>query len=242
MSSWNPFPRDPGSLITPEAFRTALNLSCLAFPMDDYVYHFPVTPLKRDKTGNIHVDNTFYSSIKLDIPADKYGHIVVAGSAAISYILEYWARRIGLKKGLPWDWQPNDADLFILGCPKPSRFQMGLVDFVFTTEKTVSELLINFDLPCCRAAVSPSGDVWVSAQCLNALYTGTYNLPAYLKTHDSFNQKVHAMNVGESYMFNRFIDRIRKYTARGFNVNWVETKQILPWVTNRFIYSQMKSN
>lgn len=244
--TWNPFPRQPSSINTPEAFRTALKLTCNAFPCDDTVFHFAVTP---KASHHPHLDpnsnsNPYAKGIKLDIAPEKYNACYVAGSAAVSHVLDIVLCRTLKNLGGPlpsletrYQWKPNDSDLFFLGNSAAHRFQMGVTDFVFVKDKTVEELLLNFDLPCCRAAVNAAGDIWVSAQCLNAIYTGSYNLPAFLRDKGKFERQTRPCVGGESALFNRFHDRIKKYADRGFTVNWVDSNAVPSWVTKRFNYA-----
>jgi len=140
----------------------------------------------------------------------------------------------------------NDIDIFFLGSEIPHRMYMGTTDIVHTKCKTVEDLLLNFDLPCCRAAFNSRHDFWISAQCLYSLLTGTYPVPTYVQNKDKFIDllKVHRngdpMHVNEESLFERIQSRIAKYEERGFKVNWIETNEVLPWIKNRFHYGSWK--
>jgi hypothetical protein len=123
---------------------------------------------------------------------------------------------------------------------------MDKVDIVFSTEKTIQDLLLNkFDLPCVRVAIDCDENYIVSAQFIASLFTGTYYLPAILKSMGKY-VSVHLKdyikknfpsvcdqiilnaskmdNGGEAYKSNaidfkylKLSNRIEKYSNRGFN-------------------------
>ena len=115
-------------------------------------------------------------------------------------------------------------------------------------EKTVEELLLNFDLGCCRAAFDTHLNIWVSIQCLSSIFIHKYPMPKYMKDENDFvstlknfrdpNKEIHG---AEKMMYQRFLQRIQKYSDRGFGVKWIKTVQILPWIKNRFHYAEWKN-
>src|SRR5205807_9887689 len=95
----------------------------------------------------------------------------------------------------------------------PHRMVLNNLDIVHTKAKTVEELLLNFDLPCCRAGFNSKNDYWVSAQCLYALLTGRYYLPSYLKDYSAFSNLMNKyrgddpMKMSEKALYDRMGER-----------------------------------
>lgn len=206
-----------------------------AHPCEDYIYYFPNLKTVKEDCVKINI----YELLKEN---PKNENIVVAGSAALWYLqhrIFYTAKRIV--------WEASDTDIFFLNSVQNSRFSLGPTDLVMAKEKNVEELLLNFDLGCCRVAFDFQLNFWVSAQCLNAIFTHKYPMPNYLKEKIVFNKTLNLhrekdlTHVAEDMLYNRFIERIRKYSNRGFGAKWVETKNILPWVKNRFHYAEWKT-
>lgn len=141
---------------------------------------------------------------------------------------------------------PTDLDMFFLNSPIPNRMVLPGIDLVHTKAKSVEELLLNFDLPCCRAAFNSKNDYWISAQCLCALFTGIYPMPAYVKDEAAFTALLtkyrngDPMELSEKNLFNRMLERIKKYEKRGFNPTWISTETVLAWIQNRFHYGELK--
>ena len=141
------------------------------------------------------------------------------------------------------DFTPNDTDIFVIDSGLNNRLITPTVDIVYTVAKSVDELLLNFDLPCCRAAYS-AGGYWVSAQCLKSLLYGYYHLPMYTKDTESMKKlfQIHRngdpMKVSEEALHKKLFDRIKKYEDRGFEVIFYETDYLLPWIPNRFHYGE----
>ena len=178
---------------------------------------------------------------------------VIAGSAAVSQVLE--------KLGIPMDWKANDTDLFLLNSGKHARGLKAGVDLVETPVATVGELLLKFDLPCCRAAIDAvSGEMWISAQCIIAIHTGRYNLPSYVRDLREFSNVVHhsimlerarmlggtSINLDQAFidgkhvhkfLWTRTQERIVKYASRGFEPNFIETSQLVVGLVHRFHYA-----
>lgn len=70
----------------------------------------------------------------------------VAGSSALSKVLESFCSTTHQK------WTAGDADILFLEQELNNRLPVGNVDIVQCKEKTVEDLLLNFDLPICRVA------------------------------------------------------------------------------------------
>lgn len=216
-----------------------------ANPVDDHVFHIPF-PDNKKLYGN---DNKCLSSLQALSNKDAY----IAGSSALFW---YVCQTNTACRG---KWKPTDSDLFFLNQEYNNRIQIGNLDIVQCKEKTVAELLINFDLPVCRAALGLNYNFWISAQCVAAVYKKKQNCPAYLKDNLSFKRvlevaKEVVKKAGDSdrahrddvyhmiflheQLYKRFAERVKKYQDRGFGINWIETNKIIPWVTNRFHYGE----
>lgn len=136
----------------------------------------------------------------------------------------------------------SDTDIFFLNSKRNLRTNLGTVDLVHSTDTCVEELLLNFDLPCCRAAFNNINEYWVSSQCLYALFTGTYPLPSYVfNVNDFVNillnyRKDDHSKYDEVFLQDRYVKRMQKYALRGFSPIKYDTKTILPWIINRNHY------
>lgn len=208
----------------------------------DVVYHFAVGP--KYEVGNFGKPK---ENAKLD-PG-----FYIAGSAALPLFIDKYAEinRV-IRKDMAF--QPNDTDIFILNSPIKHRSTTGYksgIDLVFTKDKTIEDLLLNFDLPCCRVATNGLGGFWVSIQCMAAIMTGVYYLPNYLKDYNKFKALIakypghalqgltnNAIDHQARYLFDRLINRLIKYSTRGFNYTLYETETVLPWIIHRLDYSE----
>lgn len=236
-------------------------------PMEDHIYYFPQVHYEREQTGfGPAKDNSWWN-------CQPYGNIkhhegvppcVIAGSAALHNIwlgLE-WHQAIHSSQVQPCPhcnqhtqkspekiqkpiWKPTDTDIFFLNAKKAHRSCIGSADFVYAPEKTVEELLLNFDLPCCRVAINPARDIWVSGQCLAAIFSKKYYLPAYVQKRDTFFKALNGARLptpvceyAEFSQHDRIVHRVEKYTLRGLAPVWVETAEILPWIKYRFHYAE----
>lgn len=138
---------------------------------------------------------------------------VVAGSSALAH----------LTKLLLGDctWQANDNDVFILGAKGNSRSKFETVDVIHREAKSVAELLLSFDLPCCRVAYS-NDEIFVSEQALFGIFFKKYFLldiyseKTLLK---AFNEKVdtNSKNYADfvKLIIRKVEARIEKYRIRG---------------------------
>ena len=209
--------------------------ACENNPIDDHVYHF-VNP------GG---DDALHKQVPLT-------NMVFAGSSALNQLIHMWTQPdkvihlpLSARETMR-EWRPSDVDTFFLGMPCQFRQKLAFTDLVHVKEKTPEELLMHFDLPCCRVAINTRYDIWVSAHALYAVMTGKYYLPLYLKTKESFSSLLaqHKANPvlhdAESYLYERFTGRVDKYKKRGFTPEWVVTRELVPWVKERFVYAEWK--
>lgn len=160
--------------------------------------------------------------------------ICIAGSSVLKYICQVLLMR--------YHWNSNDNDIFILGCRKAGRNLFGkMLDVVYVKEKTPEELLLNFDLPICRAAMDFKRNFYISIQCLNAILTGKYFLPNYMKSPKTATKMMmihyprNKSNLEEfsslrenliSLLCDRFFRRVEKYTGRGFSPIYRHTDEV----------------
>lgn len=204
----------------------------MAHPVDDYVIRLPL-PYGAPPT---------LQSLKPLGNIDAY----VAGSNALHRYLTHMNETGQLK------WKASDADIFFLNQVVNNRLPVDSIDIVQCKEKTVEELLINFDLPICRVAYNFAYDFWISAQCVAAIHTRKQNCPSYLRDKITFTRLLQlakssdgvkrddvATNATKNGMlYSRFVDRVTKYQNRGYGINWIDTNKIIPWVINRFHYAE----
>lgn len=176
------------------------------------------------------------------LPTVEVNGWVVAGSAALYSF-------ITANKLMPRDqtnaWkEETDTDIFILNSKENHRRKMGKTDFVHSKETTVADLLLNFDLPCCRIATNTRYEYWISAQCLASILTGQYSIPSYVTDCDNFKLILQKNGLGspnpaiENFLHERLRDRIAKYSRRGFVPTYTTSSEVLPWMRNRFHYAQ----
>lgn len=212
--------------------REQLRKWCQENPLDDHVYYFEHTVYEFNPSLINSTRNAVWR-----------GDWIIAGSAALHKVVTYVMIAINDRKVQKLE-EPNDTDVFLLASTGPHRAQIGKADIVHATEKTVDELLLNFDLPCCRAATNSHFDYWISAQCLNSIITGTYYIPRYCFNLGAFTEKLKKhrdcsmLRNGEPTLFGRLQDRINKYQKRGFNPVWIDTEKVLPWIKQRFHYCE----
>lgn len=204
----------------------------------DFVYKFTLPPQQDyTKTSGEYRWCSGQGLWCLDhLPTDTGKGIYVAGSAALSQLLSY------VKSYRGSNWKANDCDIFYVGCPVASRMPLGNVDMVFCKEKTIEEVLINFDLPCCRVAYDFKYNFYVSAQALACAFNGKMYLPKYLEMPVSFKRMLDSYSYNntwgsyKSFLVNRFYERVQKYQSRGISTHYVQSDYILPWIINRFSY------
>ncbi len=194
-------------------------------PMKDHIYYFP----NNVKGHSFTNDLTVFDLLRTNPDTNA----VIAGSAALWYLQDIFDSCIKTT------WKASDTDIFFLGSVQNNRLSIGVTDFVMSKEQTPEELLMNFDLGCCRVACDFKLNFWVSIQCLNAIFYHNFPMPLYLKDKNSFrniletyrNDETNTHDIyhdGESFMYDRFSERIKKYSNRGFDVEWINTNYILP--------------
>ncbi len=200
-------------------------------PQIDFVYRFDL-PEYRLMQGQ---------ECLLALPVDTGKGLFVGGSTALHYITCY------LKGENNVNWKSTDVDLFFLNCVVNSRMEgaPGALDFVFCKEKTIEDVLLNFDLPCCRVGFDMKYNFYISAQALVSIFTGKMYLPSFFSTPHDFTQKLAEYKDLESgwhhqsvtkMIVNRFYERVKKYQSRGFKTVYTNLDYMLPWVQNRFTY------
>jgi hypothetical protein len=192
----------------------------------DKIYRFEL--IFADPQGQQDTATFFVHNVAKEIPEPS---LVVAGSAALYELMKR------LKK--PLLWRNNDVDLFILNSEREARELVTPVDLVYRTVQTVAELLLGFDLPCCRVACHED-EFFVSEQAFFAIFFGRYCLPSLyeVKSLTALLEKDPKMkdnylepeNIARTLV--RGIEaRIKKYQARGFKVDWLdfeEDRRMLP--------------
>ena len=218
---------------------------CSKNPYEDYIYEFIYVVEKINETN-----------IKSSIENAECKDWCVAGSSALFQFIKVYQQHFQVKFNDFKD--PNDTDIFFLNSKGPHRRQVGKTDIVHSTEKTVQELLMNFDLPCCRVATNSHFDTWISIQCLNSILTGTYYLPEYCRSTTQFMKLLNkhrkpkeAMGIStveninqnrmapqEALLYGRLGERISKYRTRGFSPIYRTTNYVMPWIKQRFSYSE----
>ena len=139
---------------------------------------------------------------------------------------------------------PGDTDIFFLNSGKVDRVKLGNVDLVYTTYKKIDDVLLSFDLPCCRVSTDNSGNFWISAQCLVAIFDGTVIMPEYVKDKKKLF-KMYQDHAGSGCgWINNHIDkleaRINKYQSRGFVFNYISTDKPMNFIVRCNIYNQGK--
>ena len=128
----------------------------------------------------------------------------------------------------------NDTDIFHLDSKLDTCFKFKdlKVDNVYTTKKTVSDLLMGFDLPCCRVAQDNKGQFYVSAKALAAIFGDTMILPEYTKTKETLLNK-YLMNTNKEsaeFWVDKFTNRVEKYQSRGFTIKYMPTNEIMSFI------------
>jgi len=189
--------------------------------------------------------------VKLNPFEDKIFHVIVnnktnnvkdvyvSGSKALKMFYEAINKNINTKLNCKVD--PNDTDVFHLNSGKVTRAKIGNVDLVYTTYKKIDDVLLNFDLPCCRVSTNDTGNFWISAQCLLAIFGNDVIMPEYVKNRKQLftMYKDHTRGAG---LINSHIDklenRIKKYEARGFSFGYVHTDKPMNFIINCDMYNK----
>lgn len=209
--------------------------------IQDHVYEF-----KR----NCIMDKDHDNRINMfDIP-----NAYIAGSYPLRHLLDILFSKSRVRqKGIlstEFKWNGNDVDIFIINREHPARNKLGKgLDIVANPEKSIQELLIGFDLPVCRVGLDFKGTFYISIQAMYSILTRKMNLPAYLRDKRTAYlvmkshcfQYYHESNDNKysfpEFLIDRFYERIKKYSGRGFGVNWIETHEIIQWIKTRSAYA-----
>jgi hypothetical protein len=205
-------------------------------PDIDFVYKFNM-PKHDPVHGELMKGHQNLSTLPDDIGKGLF----IGGSSALHYMCEY------IKGCNNVNWKAGDVDVFFLNCESNSRMAApGSLDFIFCKDKTVEDVLLNFDLPCCRVGFDFKYNFYVSAQALVSIFTGKMYLPEYFSSDNDFMDKLNQfkdIKTTPSYqqavtrmIVKRFYERVKKYQSRGFKVIYTHLDYILPWVRNRFTY------
>ena len=175
------------------------------------------------------------------LPTDTGKGIFVGGSGPLHWLMSHIRGYNKVK------WNSSDVDIFFLGCPENTRMACapGNVDMVFCKDKTIEEVLLNFDLPCCRVGYDFKYNYYVSIQALVAIMTGKMYLPHFMGSNLLFQEKlnnykvIHKSSFGgevNRLIIRRFYERVKKYESRGIKTVYCKFDYMLPWVKNRFTY------
>ena len=183
-------------------------------------------------------------------------NIVIAGSASLKMLLNI----LGLKND---KWNNTDTDMFMIGCERHFRLKFNdQLDMIGTKDKTVEQLLLNFDLPICRVGYALNRTIYVSVQCLKAILTRECWIPKYLKDDTKLKdifRKIYLSWFDEKSVVtikelddevNKFLNiictrmkkRLKKYSNRGYKMMTIETDEVIPWIKNRFLYAESGLN
>ena len=208
-------------------------------PTLDFYYTFNV-PEKQNYT--------FSTAMNIFSELRSPDNICIAGSSAL-------ARLFMILNGSDPQWNPKDVDIFILNSKANSRFNRHNyhVDLIHSTCETAVELISSFDLPCCRVAYDFNFTFTVSIQALAAIFSRKMYIPKYMNNIGDFkhildmNSTIKPEFASRSYistwydmMFNRLKERIVKYRSRGFAPQFYDTDYVLPWIKERFFYSEFE--
>lgn len=211
-------------------------------PNTEHYYTFKVPDNYGPSTKQVEQSMAMFAENSRD------NKICIAGSSALWRLYRILAKRP--------NWKPTDTDIFLLDSSKNSRFNVFgySIDIVHTTDKDPIELISNFDLPCCRVAYDFNYTYYVSIQALAAIFSRKMYLPKYFETKYMFETILDkSSTVKKDYvdnqwikswynrLYNRLSDRIKKYQSRGFAPKYYNTTYILPWITQRFAYSDFDS-
>lgn len=129
--------------------------------------------------------------------------------------------------------EANDTDMFILNAETKKRFDLNGIDIIYIKHPTADDLILDFDLPCCRAARDLQNNFTVSLQCLASLLNGVVYVPHYLKTKELYDQIVGKQR---RVCFDKVKFRQDKYISRGYAMEYVETDTVLNCLLRPFYY------
>ncbi len=235
---------------------------CVLHPSIDHVYEFKNSSIRNGSSINM-IDmfdepNSFiagsyplqqlvrYMSDLSTIPNDTDGSVVFDGDRVFFNASPNNIHEFNFK------WSSNDIDLFLINKERPARSKLGpFFDVISSPEKSITELLIGFDLPVCRVALDFKMSYYVSIQAMYAILTRKMILPSYLKTKQTALQimskycgsyKSDYTDGLPEFLIKRFYERVTKYSGRGFGVQWVDINEIIPWIKTRSLYAISSGN
>lgn len=242
---------------------------CGVYPEIDFVLKFPSGTINPRHVGQHGWEGPAVANFQ----SSKGSDVFIAGSAALHYLTGRLALWLGpenyytngeilqekLKERfetLP-PWKPKDIDIFYIGCSQSHRMQLtspltgenyAICDLVFCTEESYEDVLLKFDLPCCRVGFDFKCDFYVSIQALNAILTGNMYLPKYLSSCEEFVGKLIRSDYLRSetsfkQVWELFNERLKKYGSRGFRVRWEperEGEELPEWVSGSLAYLSNK--
>ena len=137
------------------------------------------------------------------------------------------------------DFKSDDIDFFILNSVNHHRVNIGSLDVVHLSYKTPEELILHFDLPCCRAARDLNDNFYVSIQCLSSLLDGQVYLPSCYNDQEKYNLIIN--DLGIKSRWDKLHFRIAKYENRGYHFEYYDTNQIPKSLAKSFTYNQVES-
>jgi hypothetical protein len=171
-------------------------------------------------------------------------NVVIAGSMALKRLIDTLKskhpepysginREYINKKWYP-NFIPNDMDIVYLNSEKYEtiKFSAFSIEVIHSTHKKVSEMLLSSDIPCCRVAVTKDEYFYFSAKAIGAIFGQAMIMPVYTKDVTDLTERFFEYS-GHDDQFCReraqkCINRINKYTKRGFTFEYRETSEILP--------------
>jgi len=140
----------------------------------------------------------------------------------------------------------NDTDIFFVGAKNVSRVKMDTIDLIYTRLESIQEVLLNFDLPCCRVAVDSNNNFYVSAQCLVSLILNDpVIMPEYVKKVGPLSRKYQEAGCRISDIndhISKIVMRFKKYQLRGFVFTYVKTEEVMNFIKNVEMYSESRMN
>jgi len=174
------------------------------------------------------VEKAYMGDHKLPVCKEQAEKTYISGSFALEKFINYMKTKDEIKKYYHLDLcdiKHNDIDIFMLNSKEDHHFKMDKVDLVYTSKKTIQDVLNNFDLPCVRVAIDYNGNFIVSSHCITAILTGVYFLPSILCNNNFTNDIVndlHSKLTGVNLSIIRckltkIFNRIEKYKKRGFD-------------------------
>jgi hypothetical protein len=196
----------------------------LKFEIIDYASKYPTL----DVVYYLPMSSTYASTAAAAAAANTF----IAGSSALHRFIT--TLRASPESVRPSNrWECNDYDVFTINAKSKALLTMGPVQLVDVMYKSVQEMLLDFDLPCCRVAINSHKDYYVSLQCLAAILSGVYALPSCFKSKEGLiafiNESEEAKKLTDKvrkeridaisdFRYERLSERIDKYKGRGFNV------------------------